>query len=80
MDYQGWKKYKQDVFGQSAKRTVQISDLQIQDNGSTALVTFKQIYQTAKHQDIGLKTLHLRRHQDNWTIFRENWQPLSGQG
>jgi hypothetical protein len=54
--------------------------MQIQDNGSRAVVTFKQIYQTAKHQDVGLKTLHLRRHQDNWTIFRENWQPLSGQG
>jgi succinoglycan biosynthesis transport protein ExoP len=80
MDYQGWKNHKQDLFGRSAKRTVQISDVQVQDNGSRAVVTFKQKYQTAKHQDLGLKTLYLRRLQDSWTIFKEDWQPLSGQG
>ena len=78
MDHNQWQSYKRDLFKLSAKRNVQISDVHVQDNGSSAVVTFKQRYQTAKHEDLGLKTLHLRLHQDNWTIFKENWQPLSG--
>jgi ketosteroid isomerase-like protein len=80
MDYQVWKRYKQDLFGRSAKRIVQISDVQVQAKGSSAVVTFKQRYQTAKHRDVGLKTLHLRHHQDSWTILKENWRPLPYQG
>jgi len=80
LDLQEWKIYKQDLFRRSEKRNIQISDMQIEPNGASAVVTFKQSYQTAKNRDVGLKTLHLRRHQDSWTIFKENWQPLSGQG
>ena len=80
MDRKEWEGYKRDLFKRFPKRHVQITDVQIQDNGSGAVVTFKQRYQAAKHQDIGLKTLHLRHYQDSWTIFKENWRPLSGQG
>jgi len=80
MTTQEWKMYKRDFFSSSARRKVQINDIKIQTNGASAVVTFKQSYQTAKHQDVGLKTLHLRRHKDRWTILKENWQPLSGQG
>jgi len=59
---------------------VQISDMQIQANGSSTVVTFKQRYLTAKHQDVGLKTLHIHHDDDRWTILKETWQPLSGQG
>ena len=79
-DYQGWKRYKQVLFEKSEERKVPISDVQIENNGSSAVVTFTQRYQTAKHQDIGLKTLHLRRFQHKWAIFKETWQPLSGRG
>jgi hypothetical protein len=80
MDIQAWKSYKQRLFSRSAKRNVQLSDMQIQTNGSTAVVTFTQSYQAAKHLDVGLKTLTLRRHKDRWTILKETWQPLSGRG
>jgi ketosteroid isomerase-like protein len=80
MTTQEWKIYKQDLFSTAARRKVQIDDIKIQANGASALVTFKQRYQAGKHQDLGLKTLHLRRHQDRWNILEENWQPLSGQG
>jgi capsular exopolysaccharide synthesis family protein len=76
MDFQDWKNRKRDLFARTAKRNVQISDMQIEPNGSNAVVTFKQRYQTEKHRDLGLKTLHLRRHADQWTIFNENWLPL----
>jgi murein L,D-transpeptidase YafK len=80
MDYHGWKSYKQALFKRSAKRNVQISDMEIQTNGSSAVVIFKQQYLTAKHRDVGLKTLQLHRYNDHWTILKENWQPISGQG
>ena len=80
MTIQEWKMYKRDLFSSSARRKVQINDTKIQTNGASAVVTFKQSYQTAKHQDVGLKTLHLRRHKNRWTILKENWQALSGQG
>jgi murein L,D-transpeptidase YafK len=73
-----WKNYKQDLFSSSAKRNVQIDDIQIQTTSAGAVVTFKQSYQTAKHRDVGLKTLHMRRQQQRWVILQENWQPLSG--
>jgi long-subunit acyl-CoA synthetase (AMP-forming) len=80
MDIQAWKSHKQRLFSRSAKRNVQLSDMQIQANGSSAVVTFTQSYQAAKHLDVGLKTLKLRRHQDRWTITRENWYPIPAQG
>jgi succinoglycan biosynthesis transport protein ExoP len=80
MDHNKWESYKRNLFKRSAKRNIQISDVKIEDNGSSAVVTFKQKYRTARHQDFGLKTLHLRQHEAHWTIFKEKWQPFSGQG
>jgi hypothetical protein len=80
MDNQAWKIHKQDLFSRAARRNVQINDIEIQANGASAVVTFKQLYQAAKHRDVGIKTLHLRRHEDRWNILEENWKPLSGQG
>ena len=80
MNIQDWKSYKQRLFSRSAKRNVQIRDMQNQANGSSAVVTFTQNYQTAKHRDLGIKTLYLRRHDDRWTILIETWHPMPAQG
>jgi murein L,D-transpeptidase YafK len=79
MNIQGWKSYKKKLFRRSAERAVQLSDIQIQMNGTTALATFKQRYQAARHQDYGLKTLHLAQHKGRWTILKETWEPLPDQ-
>jgi murein L,D-transpeptidase YafK len=78
MTTQEWKNYKQDLFSSSTERKVQINDIKIQATGSSAVVTFEQRYETANHRDLGLKTLHLHRDDNRWTIFKENWQPLAG--
>jgi capsular exopolysaccharide synthesis family protein len=80
MDNQAWKSHKQRLFSRSAKRNVQISDMEIQTKGSSAVVTFTQEYQTSNHRDLGTKTLHIHRDDDRWTILKETWQPISGQG
>ena len=80
MDFQDWKNHKRYLFARSAKRNVQISNMQIEPKGSNAVVTFTQSYQTANHRDLGTKTLHLRYDKDRWTILKENWRPLPYQG
>jgi hypothetical protein len=80
MNIQKWKNHKQVLFSSTATRKVQINDIKIQANGASAMVTFKQRYLTAKHRDVGLKILQLRRQQDRWTILKENWQPIPDQG
>ena len=59
---------------------MELNDIQIQVDGSSAVVTFEQRYLTAKHQDVGLKTLQLLRHKDRWTILKENWHLIPVQG
>ena len=80
MDFEDWQNHKRYLFARSAKRNVKISNMQIEPNGSTAVVTFTQNYQTANHRDLGTKILHIRYDNDRWTILKETWQPLSGQG
>jgi ketosteroid isomerase-like protein len=80
MNLQEWKNYKKDLFNRSAKRQIQIDDFQVIGNGSSAVVTFKQSYQTATHRDVGIKTLHLRRQEDRWNILEESWKPFPAQG
>jgi murein L,D-transpeptidase YafK len=80
MDRSGWGKYMRNRFEISAKRYIQLSDLHIKVNGSAAVVTFKQHYQTETYQKYGVKTLHLRRDQKHWTIFGETVQPLAARG
>ena len=80
MTIQEWKMFEREFFSNLARRKVQINDMKIEANGDSAVVTFKQSYQTASHQSSGIKTLHLRHDDDRWTILNETWQPLSGQG
>jgi hypothetical protein len=80
MDRSGWGKYMRYRFEGSAKWDIQLSDLHITVSGSAAVVTFKQHYQTETYQEYGLKTLHLRRDQNHWTIFGETVQPLAARG
>jgi len=50
MDRSGWGKYMQNRFESSARRDIQLRDLHIKVNGSAAVVTFKQHYQTETYQ------------------------------
>jgi capsular exopolysaccharide synthesis family protein len=80
MDRSGWGKFIENRFESSARRDIQLRDLHIKVNGSAAVVTFKQHYQTETYKRYSIKTLHLRRDQNHWTIFGETVQPLATQG
>jgi len=76
MNYSAWKRYKHEVFSHSGNKEIQLSDLQIDLKRSRAVVTFKQRYQSATHEDFGLKTLQLVQQKGHWAILGETWQAL----
>jgi tetratricopeptide (TPR) repeat protein len=53
---------------------VDISNLQVVLlDADRATVTFTQAYQAAKHRDVGLKTLHMQKINNQWMIAREQF-------
>lgn len=76
MNYRAWQRYKEEVFSRSGQKEIQLTDLQIELRRSRAVVTFKQRYQSATHEDLGLKTLQLLQRKGQWTILGETWQAL----
>jgi hypothetical protein len=76
MDLEGWERYKQELFKRETGRNVELSNINVDLKGSSAVVSFEQKYRTARHQDYGLKTLDLRRHNGEWAIYRESWKRL----
>jgi capsular exopolysaccharide synthesis family protein len=80
MTYNVWKAYVQDRFKRFDRRDIQLSDLRVQVDSPSALVTFKQQYHTETYRKYGLKTLRLQRDQGHWSILEETVQPLAAQG
>jgi murein L,D-transpeptidase YafK len=80
MDLRGWKGYKEQLFHRSQDRVIQLTDIKLEVNGNRAVVVCKQEYRSDIHKDFGLKTLHLLLHDGRWTILKETWKPLAGEG
>ncbi len=76
MNIQAWKDYKQDLFNRTPERDVKISDIKVELNGSRAVVTFKQRYQTKNYKGLGLKTFQLTNYEGNWAILEESYESL----
>lgn len=69
-----WRKQRTVRVNAARNIHIQISELKIkQQDTDTAMATFIQIYQSANHTDTGLKTLHLKKVNDNWLIAREQF-------
>jgi ketosteroid isomerase-like protein len=66
-----WIAHKDRVFRKSKKITIAIDDLQIAVDGDKAKVTFLQHYRSSITKDSVRKTLHLKKVNDEWKIFRE---------
>jgi len=80
MGLNGWKRYKAQLFNRSQDRVIQLTDIKLEVNGNRAVVVCKQKYRSSIHEDFGLKTLHLLRHDGQWTILRETWKSLTEEG
>lgn len=72
--YSRYKNYKRAVFNNPGKPTIEISNITVLKSKDYATVTFKQDYTSNTIEDIGKKTLYLRK--DNyykWKIVAERW-------
>ncbi len=69
-----WKKQRTSRINAAKGITIQIAELKVeQRDADTAIATFIQTYQSAQHTDTGLKTLHLKKINDNWLITLEQF-------
>lgn len=69
-----WKKQRAARINAAKNITILMSDMKVeQQNATTAVVSFIQTYQSAQHTDTGLKTLHLKKINDDWLIALEQF-------
>lgn len=69
-----WKKQRAVRINAAKNITIRMSDMKVeQKDAVTALVTFIQTYQSAQHTDTGLKTLHLKKIDNDWLVALEQF-------
>ncbi len=66
-----WVKYKASLNRKYARIAVSARDLSYRVTGDAAKVTFTQQYASDRYRSEGQKTLHLRRENGQWKIYRE---------
>lgn len=66
-----WVKYKASLNQKYTRIEVSADDLSYRVNGDEAKVTFTQQYASDRYRSEGQKTLHLRRENGQWKIYRE---------
>ncbi|MCB9061012.1 MAG: L,D-transpeptidase family protein [Halobacteriovoraceae bacterium] len=77
-NYKQFKNYKQAVFSGPGKPEIGISDISILGASDYITVTLKQKYKSNTIDDIGKKTLHLKRDEFyNWKIVAEDFMRLT---
>lgn len=77
MDLNGYREYKQGLAEKYNSITIKVEKMDIQVQGTRAMVTFVQDYRSDKYRDYGLKTLVLKKHKKDWRIKEESWKDMS---
>jgi murein L,D-transpeptidase YafK len=74
-----YRDYKKAVFGRADKPEIRFTDLSIMATPEYAVVYFQQDYKSSAVNDIGKKTLYLRREGNyEWKIVSEIWSKIEG--
>ncbi len=69
-----FRNYKREIFRRPGRPKVEAKNISILTNGDYATVTFRQFYQSNTIQDLGKKTLYLKRDPFyHWKIVSERW-------
>ena len=71
MNLNAWISYKTNVRKNSKDINISIDDLLISMDVNTATAVFTQSYSSSIFKDSGVKTLELRKINDEWKIYRE---------
>jgi len=72
-----WEGYKRELARSEPQRLVGIDDLAILRDRNRWWIRFRQEYATARHRDVGMKTLLVRGEgPQDWQVVNEQWRPL----
>jgi hypothetical protein len=69
---QAWEKQRRERFA-GRKMTVRIENIAVRVDGEQAQANFTQRYISNKHEDVGAKSLRLRKFSGKWLIVDEKW-------
>lgn len=76
-NFEQFKAYKKNIFRQKTRPEIIMKDLTILSSGEYVKVTFTQEYSSESLQDVGRKTLYLKRDDYyRWKIVAELWSKL----
>lgn len=79
-NYSAYKNYKKAVFARSDKPTINFEFISILATDQYAVVHLQQDYQSAVINDIGKKTLYLKKDANyDWKIIGELWEKVEGE-
>lgn len=67
-----WEKQRRERFA-GRKITVRIENIDVRVSGDQAQASFTQRYISDRHEDIGAKSLRLRKIGGKWLIVDEKW-------
>lgn len=76
MNRSRWLAHKRRVAAVNRNIAVTIGDLDVTPGSRLAKVTFLQEYRSSVHNDVGMKTLYLKKTGNTWKIYREEWRTL----
>lgn len=76
-NYIGYKNYKKLIFSRSDKPIINFSNISILHQKNHAVVHLQQDYSSDLIQDVGRKTLYLKKDENyDWKIIAEHWSKL----
>ena len=75
MNRDRWLAYKSDLSRTNRDIRIEIKDLKITyQSRRRAVATFEQDYHSSRVNDVGIKTLRLKKVDDSWKICKETWR------
>ena len=75
INHQEWVAKRRYSLSRNSGVHVQVSDIQMKQNGSTVTMTFVQNFKSDRISDTGSKELVWRNDGDGWKIIKETWEP-----
>lgn len=77
MNYEQWYEHKKRIFNPENKIEINLFDFDYYYADGYILISFYQDYKSGNYTDFGRKQLVLKRNDNLWKIYREEWSPAS---
>ncbi|MZH03052.1 MAG: SPOR domain-containing protein [Nitrospinae bacterium] len=70
-----WEQGRRFVLGRNTGTTIQVSDMEMKQDGDVIEMSFIQDYKSDRVSDIGRKELIWKNEGNSWKIIKETWAP-----